>query len=185
LPAEVLAPSAAPSTRHSSAEVDPVRLLSRVARAFAAAQERDGEVRLRLSPPELGSLRLDVRVQDGALVAHLQTETDAARTAIIDNLPTLRDRLASAKQPHHTSLANAGHHLIAQCAELFGHDPCGANLLKSQFRVHMQIAPNRDQIPGQLLSFRKKRRGHRFSFAARRRRTAFRAIALMAVLYAQ
>jgi flagellar hook-length control protein FliK len=28
------------------------------------------------------------------MVAHIQTETDAARTAILDNLPTLRDRLA-------------------------------------------------------------------------------------------
>jgi flagellar hook-length control protein FliK len=75
-------------------EIDTTRLLTRVARAFSAAQERDGEVRLRLSPPELGSLRLDLRVQDGAMVAHLQTETDSARTAILDNLPALRDRLA-------------------------------------------------------------------------------------------
>jgi flagellar hook-length control protein FliK len=65
-----------------------------VARAFAAAQERDGEVRLRLSPPELGSLRLRVQVQDGALVARLEAETSAARTALIDNLPALRERLA-------------------------------------------------------------------------------------------
>ena len=28
------------------------------------------------------------------MVAHIQTETDAAKTAILDNLPTLRDRLA-------------------------------------------------------------------------------------------
>jgi flagellar hook-length control protein FliK len=74
--------------------MDTARLLSRVAKAFSAAQDRDGEVRLRLSPPELGSLRLEVRVQDGAMVAHLHTETDSARTALIDNLPALRDRLA-------------------------------------------------------------------------------------------
>ena len=65
-----------------------------MARAFTAAQQRDGEIRLRLSPPELGSLRLEVRIQDGALIARLQTETDAARTAIMDNLPALRDRLS-------------------------------------------------------------------------------------------
>jgi len=74
-------------------EIDSARLLGRVARAFVAAQERDSEVRLRLSPPELGSLLLEVRVQDGTLIAQLQTETEAARTAIVDNLPALRDRL--------------------------------------------------------------------------------------------
>ena len=74
-------------------EIDTARLLGRVARAFTAAQERDGEIRLRLSPPELGSLLLEVRIQDGALVARLETETDAARTAIVENLPALRERL--------------------------------------------------------------------------------------------
>src|SRR5206468_8946796 len=94
LPAELSSQIASSGSRRPVIEVDSARLLTRVARAFTAAQERDGEVRLRLSPPELGSLRLEVRVQDGALVARLQTETDAARTAIIDNLPALRDRLA-------------------------------------------------------------------------------------------
>jgi flagellar hook-length control protein FliK len=94
LPAEVLTGPSTASHRRANVEVDATRLLTRVARAFTAAQERDGEIRLRLSPPELGSLRLDVRVQDGVLVARLQTETDAARTAILDNLPALRERLS-------------------------------------------------------------------------------------------
>ena len=94
LPADVLTQPANGPHRHTNVEVDATRLLTRVARAFTAAQERDREIRLRLSPPELGSLRLDVRVQDGVLVARLQTETDAARTAILDNLPALRDRLS-------------------------------------------------------------------------------------------
>jgi flagellar hook-length control protein FliK len=80
--------------RHSRVEIDTTRLLSRVTRAFQSAQQRDGELRLRLSPPELGSLRLLVQIQDGALVARLETETSAAKTAIIDNLPALRERLA-------------------------------------------------------------------------------------------
>jgi len=94
LPGEVLAQSPRAAARTAPTEADTARLLSRVAKAFNAAQERDGEVRLRLSPPELGALRLEVRVQDGAVVAHVQTETDSARTALIDNLPALRDRLA-------------------------------------------------------------------------------------------
>jgi flagellar hook-length control protein FliK len=94
LPAELLSQGPSGPARRATVEIDANRLLTRVARAFTAAQDRDGEVRLRLSPPELGSLRLEVRVQDGAMVAHIQTETDAAKTAILDNLPTLRDRLA-------------------------------------------------------------------------------------------
>lgn len=94
LPVELFTPDVSNIRRRPAVDVDAARLLMRVARAFTAAQERDGEVRLRLSPPELGSLRLEVRVQDGALVAHLQTETNAARTAILDNLPELRERLA-------------------------------------------------------------------------------------------
>jgi flagellar hook-length control protein FliK len=75
-------------------DVDSARLLHRVARAVATVHEQGGEIRLRLSPPELGALRLEVRVQDGAMVARMETETSAARSAILDNLPALRERLA-------------------------------------------------------------------------------------------
>ncbi|MBC7856281.1 MAG: flagellar hook-length control protein FliK [Pirellulaceae bacterium] len=74
--------------------VDSARFLSRVAKAFLSAQQRDGEVRLRLSPPELGSLRLQVSVQEGVMVARLETETEAARSTLVSNLPALRERLA-------------------------------------------------------------------------------------------
>lgn len=73
--------------------IDTARLLHRVARAFAATKD-GGEVRLRLSPPELGALLLDVRVQDGTLVARLEAETTSVRTVLVENLPALRDRLA-------------------------------------------------------------------------------------------
>lgn len=95
LPPHVMARS---ETRRSHApapvEIDSTRFLSRVARAFNAAQERGGEVRLRLSPPELGSLRLQVSVQDGVMVARMETETEAARASLVSNLPALRERLA-------------------------------------------------------------------------------------------
>jgi flagellar hook-length control protein FliK len=98
-PAPVLPPElATPHDRRNQADgqvasADNVRLLTRVARAFHSAQD-GGEVRIRLSPPELGALRMEVRVLEGALVARLETETAAARTAIIENLPALRERLA-------------------------------------------------------------------------------------------
>jgi flagellar hook-length control protein FliK len=49
---------------------------------------------VRLSPPELGNLRIELAVQNGVLTAKLEAETPAARNALLDNLPALRDRLA-------------------------------------------------------------------------------------------
>lgn len=81
---------------HSPApvEIDSARFLTRVARAFLAAQDRGGEVRLRLSPPELGSLRLQISVQEGVMVARMETETESARNSLAESLPALRERLA-------------------------------------------------------------------------------------------
>jgi len=76
-------------------QVDRVRFVQRVARAFAVVGDRGGSVRLRLHPPELGALRLDVTVRNGTMTARLEVETNAARTMLLDNLPELRDRLAA------------------------------------------------------------------------------------------
>ena len=89
------APSATQSAAGSGAsEVDRVRFLQRVSSAFQAADEQGGQIRLRLSPPELGSMRLELSVRNGMMTAHVQTETDAARNMLLDHLPQLRDRLA-------------------------------------------------------------------------------------------
>ena len=73
---------------------DRVRLVQRVARAVQTAQERGGDLQLRLSPPELGSLRLQVKMTDGALSARLEAETPQAQQVLMDSLPQLRERLA-------------------------------------------------------------------------------------------
>lgn len=78
----------------ASGQVDRVRFVQRVARAFETLGDRNGPVRLRLSPPELGSLRLEISVRDGAMTARVEAETQAARSLLLDNLPLLRDRLA-------------------------------------------------------------------------------------------
>ncbi len=78
-----------------SPQVDPSRFVSRVSRAFEAANQRGGTVQLRLSPPELGAMRVELSVQQGVLSARLETETAAAKSLLIDNLPALRERLAA------------------------------------------------------------------------------------------
>lgn len=94
LPAQHAADPPPAESLSQPVDVDAARLLKRVARALASAQERDGEIRLRLSPPELGSLRLELRVDGGAVVARLHAETEGARAALLDNLPLLRERLS-------------------------------------------------------------------------------------------
>ena len=74
--------------------VDPARFVSRVAKAFESAQQKGGPIEIRLSPPELGSLQVRLEVKEGVLTASLETENQAARNAILDNLPALRERLA-------------------------------------------------------------------------------------------
>ncbi len=89
---------AAPATESPAApesgQVDRVQFVQRVARAFEAAASRNGSVRMRLHPPELGSLRLEIVVRNGTMTARLETETQVARNLLLDNLPALRDRLA-------------------------------------------------------------------------------------------
>ena len=89
---EVRQPSS--ETGRGQFEADRVRFLQRVTRAFELASQRGGVVRLRLSPPELGSLRVELNLQGGALSARLETETPAAQSALLDSLPALRERLA-------------------------------------------------------------------------------------------
>jgi flagellar hook-length control protein FliK len=94
LPPELLAAATGRQMPQSQAsEVESGRLIQRVARAFTAVRD-GGEVRLRLSPPELGALRLEIKVEGSAVIAHIEAETPAARTALIENLPALRERLA-------------------------------------------------------------------------------------------
>jgi flagellar hook-length control protein FliK len=71
-----------------------VQLVRRVAGALHAAPQQGGTLRLRLRPPELGSLRLEVTVEQGSLSARIEAETQMARNVLLDALPQLRDRLA-------------------------------------------------------------------------------------------
>ncbi|MEX0819224.1 MAG: flagellar hook-length control protein FliK, partial [Pirellulaceae bacterium] len=84
-----------PNSRGSSiSDADQARFVDRVARAVQATGDRGGTLRLRLSPPELGSLTLEVKVQGGAVSARVEADTPTARSLLLDNLPMLRERLA-------------------------------------------------------------------------------------------
>ncbi|MEN1679818.1 MAG: flagellar hook-length control protein FliK [Planctomycetota bacterium] len=74
--------------------VDPARFVARVSRAIQSAADRGGEVRLRLSPPELGTVQIKLSLGEGAMTATLETDNANARNLLLDNLPALRERLA-------------------------------------------------------------------------------------------
>ena len=82
------------ATADQTPRIDATRFVGRVAKAVQTANERGGPLQLRLSPPELGSLRLELNVQNGVMTAALETETPAARQVLLDHLPALRERLA-------------------------------------------------------------------------------------------
>jgi flagellar hook-length control protein FliK len=92
--------AASSSTADANLESDAVptadraRFVQRVGRAFQKAQARDGLIQLRLSPPELGSMKISITAQEGVLSAKVEVETVAARNLLLDNLPALRERLA-------------------------------------------------------------------------------------------
>lgn len=93
LESQAPAASAAP-TGPMISDAQHARLLQRVSRAFRAAEERGGEVQIRLSPPELGSMKLELTLSQGVLVAKLEVENQRAHSILVDSLPALKERLA-------------------------------------------------------------------------------------------
>ncbi len=82
------------SPRDTSGGIDRARFVQRVAGAFRALNEHNHTLRLRLSPPELGSLRIEITVRNGQMSARLEAETAEAKNLLLDHLPALRERLA-------------------------------------------------------------------------------------------
>ena len=94
-PASYAANNSSQSTAASGPNtVDRARFVQRVTRAFQAVGGQGGEIRLRLSPPELGSLQMQISVKDGGITAHIQADNSTAQQLLLESLPDLRDRLA-------------------------------------------------------------------------------------------
>lgn len=89
-----LASNGGTSSANDASPVDVSRFVSRVAKAVQTANDRDGIVNLRLSPSELGSLKIQLTVKDGVMSASVEADNSNARRMLLDHLPALRDRLA-------------------------------------------------------------------------------------------
>ncbi len=75
-------------------QAERVRLVQRVSRSFARLGPMGGQISLKLHPPQLGALNVQVRMEGRSMAAKLTTESGAARDAILESLPVLRKRLA-------------------------------------------------------------------------------------------
>lgn len=70
------------------------KLVQRVLRGMEQLANGGGQVRMRLHPPELGSLQMSLRIEGNAVFAEMHVETTTARDTLMKNLPILRERLA-------------------------------------------------------------------------------------------
>ncbi|WP_442507551.1 flagellar hook-length control protein FliK [Novipirellula sp. SH528] len=71
------------------------KLIQRVSRAFQHLGPDGGNVRLRLAPAELGTVRLEMQIKSNKIQTRVVAETEAAAAALRENLPELRARLQS------------------------------------------------------------------------------------------
>jgi flagellar hook-length control protein FliK len=81
-------------TQVDISRAEKVRLVQRVARSFSRMGPSGGNVQIKLHPPELGALAVQVRIEGKSMSARLTTESQAAREVIMESLPQLRSRLA-------------------------------------------------------------------------------------------
>jgi flagellar hook-length control protein FliK len=83
------------SVRGSLTPYQESKLVQRVMRGFEQLNEGGGQVRLRLHPPELGTLQMTLRIESMQVFARLEVENTVARDALIQNAQALKDQLAA------------------------------------------------------------------------------------------
>lgn len=87
----------APATAQTASQVDQQRMIDRIAGAISnAADSGRSTVRLRLYPPELGTVRIEVSSVRGVVTARIEASTPEAQQALNANLGTLRENMRSA-----------------------------------------------------------------------------------------
>lgn len=74
---------------------DRSRLMQRIASAIQAGGRKDGSTRMKLAPEALGSIKIDLRCENGIMNVLLEVETEEAKRALLEGLEELEERLAS------------------------------------------------------------------------------------------
>jgi flagellar hook-length control protein FliK len=89
------APAGSSPVRGSLTSYQESKLVQRVLRGFEQLRDGGGQVRLRLHPPELGTLQMTLRIESMQVSARLEVENTVARDALLQNAQTLKDQLAA------------------------------------------------------------------------------------------
>lgn len=86
-------PTGSRATRESAGEAERTSFDKLVSSMRLRLGARNSSVRLRLEPPELGRIRVDVRMAGTVIRINVQTETEAARQMLSDRVGRLRASL--------------------------------------------------------------------------------------------
>lgn len=81
------------SNKPASDVVARIKLIHRVSKAFQHLGSEGGSIRIRLAPADLGSVRVEMQVQNSRVKARVVAETEETSNALKSNLPELRARL--------------------------------------------------------------------------------------------
>jgi flagellar hook-length control protein FliK len=86
----------APAPPNAQAQDQPNQLVNRVVRGLSAMiNQRGGAMNMRLTPPELGQLRVQMTIARGVVTAQFQPATAEAQAILDRSLATLRTALES------------------------------------------------------------------------------------------
>jgi flagellar hook-length control protein FliK len=72
---------------------NPAQIIEQVAYALQVGHAGGQEMQLQLSPPDLGSLQINVSVHDGVLSARLEAQSPTTQQILVDNLSQLKNSL--------------------------------------------------------------------------------------------
>jgi flagellar hook-length control protein FliK len=72
-------------------KIESSEFLDRVSSAVQRAHTSGKQMKVRLNPPELGSLLVEVSTKDGVLTARMEVQTKGAQQAIMENLSQLKE----------------------------------------------------------------------------------------------
>jgi flagellar hook-length control protein FliK len=84
-----------PAKSNAAETLTRVKLIQRISKAFQHLGPDGGTVRLRLAPAEMGSVRVEMRINQRKVQARVVAESEAAGAALREHLPELRQRLES------------------------------------------------------------------------------------------
>ena len=74
-------------------QIERIRFVNRVANACQSAANQNGTIRMKLHPESIGSISVKIQVKNKIMNAKIETETEDAKSLLLENLSSLRETL--------------------------------------------------------------------------------------------